>query len=90
MALYGIVKNDVFVEEQPAGIAAKLVYSVMLGVYKKLYARAVEKRSKYTITLLPAEAFAFFLLYNNYPLEPASFEGNLITTICNNIHQKYA
>lgn len=89
MALYDMHKTFA-ISNMPDKLEDKLLHLLMLGIYQKFYTKAVEKKKKYQISLSVQEAIMFFLYWNKHTHHPTSFEGNLLTTLCNSIHQKFS
>lgn len=83
------VCNAKLQEELPVDMHEKLVHVLLTKLFKRLYNLSFEKKSKYSLTLKPEEALAFWLTFNAHDFGYASHAGNLLTTICNLIHQRY-
>ena len=84
--LAGIVKSA-----KPVGMQTKMLHSVLMDVYEKMYKKDFAKKKTYSITLKTHEAVAFWMFFQRYQL-PAEmvFEQNLVFTISNSIHQKFS
>lgn len=67
----------------------KLLQTIMVGIYKKLYAKTVEKKASYRITLTPVEAIAFWEYWTDHDYPCTTLAGNLLNQLCNSIHQKF-
>ncbi len=87
--LYSIVEA-VITDDAEYSMMQKLLLSVLVGVYKKMYVRAIERKTAYCLKLSDSEAIAFWMLFNRNTYAVDSFEGNLLQTINNQIHKKYA
>lgn len=89
MALYGLFNHQI-IGHPHINVHARLMYSLLMGVYKKLHAKSIERKKKYSIELKEAEALAFWIYFNQCYILPAEmiYEANLIDTINNSIHQK--
>lgn len=78
---------------KPKSIEARLMLSILIGIYVKLYklSSPVTKKKKYSIALNEPEALAFWIFFNKYNFLPEEmiYEANLIDTINNIIHQKF-
>lgn len=89
MALYGILKT-IAVSVMPSDIEARRDHVIILCIYQKFYAKAWEKKKKYSISLKPHEAMTWFIYFSVHNLDNATLEGNVLNTINNIIHQKFA
>lgn len=90
-ALYDLLQKMV-IAAKPSGITAKLLHSILISVYKKFYTKAFDKNKKqYSVSLNDEEACAWWLFFDACPLpDNMKFEINLVGTISNSIHQKFA
>jgi hypothetical protein len=89
-ALYRLLQHMVQ-KEVPPGIEITLLYSVLFSVYVKFYKKAIEEKKKYSVTLEDHEACAWWMFFDRFPIpEHMVFERNLLQTINNSIHQKFA
>lgn len=87
MALLNML-TEVAQSEPPQSMEAKLYHILLCGVYQKFFVRSVLKKKKYSIAITPAEALAFWFVFNGREVNNAPFESNLLLTVCNSIHQK--
>lgn len=89
-ALYAIVGAALAADNSNYNMMQKMFLCLMADVYKKLYVKAIERKTSYTLKFKDAEAIAFWMLFNRHDYGNTSFEGNLLDTINFSIHQKYA
>ena len=68
----------------------KLLHVLLTSTYIKLHKVSIIKKPKYSVKLSEAEAMAFWICTHDHGLNESSFEGNLLNSINNSIHQKYA
>jgi len=68
----------------------KLFHVLLTGIYMKLHKISIINKAKYSVKLSEAEAISFWVILHDHILSNESFEGNLINTINNSIHQKFA
>jgi hypothetical protein len=68
----------------------KLFHVIMTRIFIKLHKISVIVKSECRVKLSEEEAIAFWIIFNDNGLDQASFEGNLLNTINNHIHQKFA
>lgn len=86
LLLHKCVNNHI-----PKGIEATVIHSVLKGLYRKFYLRALDKKRQYKITCEDQEACAFYMMFSRYPMEGENpFIVNLVHQINNKIHQKFA
>jgi hypothetical protein len=90
-ALYSLFQHIVLHVEVKT-LEARLLRALLFSIYQKLYKRAIDEKSKYSITLSEEQALAFWVFFNkyNYLPEEMMYEANLVSTISNNIHQKFS
>lgn len=89
MALYAILKT-VAIAEMPDGIEARRDQTIIVAIYQKLYAKAFERKMSYSIKLQPHEAMTFYIYFSLHDFPNSTLEGNILNTINNSIHQKFA
>lgn len=89
LALYGILMK-LTSKEACADMDDKLLHVLLTSIYIKLHRISIIRKPKYSIKMTEAEAMGFWISFNRHNLPHESFEGNLITTICNSIHQKFS
>lgn len=81
----------VVIQSLPKGIQQQVLYGVLFQLYKKFYKKAIETKNRYTVSMEPAEACAFYMYFSKYPMEQEeTFTINLIHQLNNSIHQKYS
>ncbi len=68
----------------------KLLHIELTGIYQKLYQQDMIIKKKYRVKLTPAQAIAFYIVLNENNLPAGTLEGNLLRTINDSIHQKFA
>lgn len=89
--MYKLLQNPVsFFRDRGGDMYDALLATIMAGLFQKFYHKAFIKKQQYKITLAPHEALAFWLYFNEHDFENESFEGNLLNTICAQIHQQHA
>ncbi len=76
---------------KPQGMSGKMLHSILMSVYEKLYKKAFHRKDRYAISLHDHEALGFWFFFKEYQFDSAQiFEANLIHAINNRIHQKYS
>lgn len=90
-ALYDLLQSMI-IAANPKGIEARLLHSILIGVYKKFYTKAFNKdKRSYTIKLNDEEACSWWLFFSKCQFKrDMVFETALIIKINNTIHQKFA
>jgi hypothetical protein len=71
-------------------LESKMYLAMFEELHIELKKRSVEVKPAYKVTLKPYVAIAFFTALNNAADEQHTYQGRLIKTICNNIHQQYS
>ena len=89
MALY-LIMQQLNHKHECRDMDDKLFHVILTGIFIKLHRLSVIKKPKYSVKLTEAEALCFWITLQKHGLAEASFEGNLINTINNSIHQKFA
>ena len=75
----------------PEEMDDKLIHTLSLQVYQKLYAKAIMKQGTYKITLSTTEAQGFWLQWNEAKLPTEMvLEKTLLSKYCLIVHQKFA
>lgn len=88
--LYSIL-SLVCTTNRPTGIQAHVLHGTLCRLYKKFYRKAIEIKSKYSITADADEACAFYMFFSNFDLSGLdTFAQNLIHQTLNTVHQKYS
>lgn len=67
----------------------RMLIALLEELMIELKRRSLIRQAGYRVTMKPATAFAFHSAFNG-KLKETDFIGNLVQTICNNIHQQYA
>jgi hypothetical protein len=77
---------------QASGVSLlrKLLHTLMIDIYQKMYRIAIKSQPKYNIKLTAAEAIAFHLYWHPHIFADESFEGNLLNQIISLIDKKYS
>lgn len=88
VALY-IICHSYLQSYLPSDMENKLLHVLLTKFFRRIYNMSFEKKKKYSLTMKPEEAMAFWLAHNNHEHEMTSQEGNLLTMICNQIHQRF-
>jgi hypothetical protein len=87
-ALYAFFEHMIK-DARPDGMNAKMLHSILMEIYEKMYRKAFKKKSSYSVLLKDFEAVGFYMFFSKYSIDPEMvFEANLIRTINNSIHQK--
>jgi hypothetical protein len=87
-ALYAFFEHMIK-DARPSDMNGKMLHSILMEIYEKMYRKAFKKKSSYTITLKDHEAVGFYMFFTAFPVPSEMvFEANLINTINNSIHQK--
>lgn len=68
----------------------KLLHVLLTCIYIKLHTKSVIRKETYSVKLSEAEAICFWEVLHDHKLGNETFEGNLLNTICQLIHQKFA
>ena len=68
----------------------KLLHVLLTAVLIKLHQKSVIKKPQYNVKLTEAEAMCFWEVLHDHKLGNETFEGNLLNTICAEVHQKFA
>lgn len=68
----------------------KLFHILLTSLFIRLHRISVISKPKYSVKISEAEAIAFWVCTHDNKMPESSFEGNLINTINNSIHQKFA
>jgi hypothetical protein len=90
-ALYHLFTEYVL-NNQASGVTLlrKMLHTLMIDVYHKMYRVAIKSQPKYNIKLTAAEAIAFHLYWYPHIFADESFEGNLLNQIISLIDKKYS
>jgi hypothetical protein len=90
-ALYALFQHMI-VGAKPKGLEARLLRALLFNIYEKMYKKAIDEKTRYSLSLSEEEALAFWVFFNKFNYIPVEmiFEANLVQTICNNIHQKFS
>lgn len=87
-ALYGACYNHLD-QDIPQDMELKLLHVLLTKLVQRINNMLFIKKKKYSLTLKPEEALAFWLSFNDHEYEITNQLGNLLTMICNQIHQRY-
>jgi hypothetical protein len=90
-ALYAFFNHQILGIKKPQTIEGIMVYSLLMGVYKKLHAKSVEDKKQYSIKLDEHEGIAIVLFFRVFQIpQEMVYEQNLVRNITTSIYQNYA
>lgn len=68
-------------------VLEKLLFGINVEIFERLRKiDSVITKKKYSLSLKPFEAIAFYLYWSDHPFPATSYSGNLLNSINNNIH----
>lgn len=88
--LYNIFKTIVLEDKSATTMEEKLVHTIMLRIYKKLYRKAIEHKPRYSVMLDQEEMMAFYIYFKDTRFNNVSLEAVVIGAISGKADKQFA
>lgn len=88
LLLYNLLQAQYTIRPGTTQIIDSMVEALRAEMLLKLHGKILIKKKEYSIRLSPAQAAAFWIMFNTHIFPHSSFEGHVLTTLCNHIHQQ--